>query len=293
MIKRGFTLAEVLVTLLVIGVIAALTIPQLINSTEERQYKTAYKKAVSTIANATELMEANEVSCSVETDADLAKCMKNAIKGSTMSASLEERLIGGVSNLFGTPAFASAPPEEEESNVLITQDGMAFMFFLSDDYHDKLDEAAASTPNYKAPKRALSKICPNFTTDANYFVPELVGFAESNCTVVVDLDGFGKNSRGFADFSRLEDYYNAGDIQILGFSGKGEVRPAYVHSPDEALDINKGYKYLYGEEAFEKLVENYVPPIDCYQICCSNTQDADECEDKCSWYMEEIGSCPR
>ena len=239
--KKGFTLAEVLVTLLVIGVIAALTIPQLINSTEERQYKTAYKKAVSTIANAVELMEANEVSCSVETDADLAKCMKNAIKGSTMSASLEERLIGGVSHLFGTPAFAAAPAEEEESNVLITQDGMAFQFWLPWNYADQIAELKNQNGDYKAPKRAISKICPNFKNDKNYFDAAGDDDWANYCSVYVDLDGFGKNSTSFEAFSRPEDILDAGDIQMLGFSGTGEVRPLYYNDAPDAA-INNGYK---------------------------------------------------
>ncbi|MCR4881307.1 MAG: type II secretion system GspH family protein [bacterium] len=263
MMKKAFTLAEVLVTLLVIGVIAALTIPQLINSTEDRQYKTAYKKAVSTIANATELMEANEVSCSVETNADLANCMKNAIKGSTMTSSLEERLIGSVSRLFGTPAFAieaiegSDQNSDEPDNVLITQDGMAFMFFLPDNYAAQMQELKDDDENYKAPKRAISKICPNFKSDKNYFDPD-GGETDDVCYMFVDLDGFGKNSTSFDDFSRFEDLFNAGDIQVLGFSGTGEVRPAYFPT-DEEMDINKGYKYLYGEEAYEKVQENYEP----------------------------------
>ena len=48
-LRKGFTLAEVLTTLMVIGVVAAMTIPTLINSTDDQQYKVAFKKAVSGI----------------------------------------------------------------------------------------------------------------------------------------------------------------------------------------------------------------------------------------------------
>lgn len=51
MTKRfGFTLAEVLITLGIIGVVAAMTMPTLMNSTQGAQYKTALKKAVSSIS---------------------------------------------------------------------------------------------------------------------------------------------------------------------------------------------------------------------------------------------------
>lgn len=53
----GFTLAEVLITLVVIGVIAALTISTLMKNTQDAEFKTAYKKAFSVISQA--LLSAN------------------------------------------------------------------------------------------------------------------------------------------------------------------------------------------------------------------------------------------
>lgn len=43
--KIAFTLAEVLITLGIIGVVAAITIPILINSSQDQAFKTAYKAA--------------------------------------------------------------------------------------------------------------------------------------------------------------------------------------------------------------------------------------------------------
>ena len=48
--KFGFTLAEVLITLGIIGVVAAMTMPTLMNQTNGAQYKAAYKKALSAIS---------------------------------------------------------------------------------------------------------------------------------------------------------------------------------------------------------------------------------------------------
>ena len=50
--KKGFTLAEVLITLVIIGVIAAMTIPTLINKTNEQKTVVAVKKAYSTVSQA-------------------------------------------------------------------------------------------------------------------------------------------------------------------------------------------------------------------------------------------------
>lgn len=52
-IKKGFTLAEILIVLMVIGVLATLTVPALMRGVTESQFKTAYKKAFSTISNLT------------------------------------------------------------------------------------------------------------------------------------------------------------------------------------------------------------------------------------------------
>jgi prepilin-type N-terminal cleavage/methylation domain-containing protein len=53
MTKRfGFTLAEVLITLGIIGVVAAMTIPTLMNQTGQAEFKTGFKKIVSTLNQA-------------------------------------------------------------------------------------------------------------------------------------------------------------------------------------------------------------------------------------------------
>lgn len=59
--SRGsaFTLAEVLITLGIIGVVAAITIPILINTTNDTEYKTAYKKAFSDASNVWQQMRVN------------------------------------------------------------------------------------------------------------------------------------------------------------------------------------------------------------------------------------------
>jgi prepilin-type N-terminal cleavage/methylation domain-containing protein len=53
--KNGFTLAEVLITLAIIGVVASLTLPSLMTNTGEQQAKTAYKKLLNSLSEAGEL----------------------------------------------------------------------------------------------------------------------------------------------------------------------------------------------------------------------------------------------
>ncbi len=68
----GFTLAEVLITLGIIGVVAAMTMPTLINSTQGAQYKAAYKKALSAISQGVTLNVALDGSSFAEADAGKA-----------------------------------------------------------------------------------------------------------------------------------------------------------------------------------------------------------------------------
>ena len=98
MTKRfGFTLAEVLITLGIIGVVAAMTIPTLISNTNGAQFKTAYKKALSTLNQAVLMNIAME-------DTDFSTLNKETVSGtapnitvtlgaeSTMSKLLTSRL---------------------------------------------------------------------------------------------------------------------------------------------------------------------------------------------------------
>ena len=50
--KNGFTLAEVLITLSIIGVIATLTLPTLMTNINESQNKTGFKKVINTLSEA-------------------------------------------------------------------------------------------------------------------------------------------------------------------------------------------------------------------------------------------------
>ena len=53
LLLQGFTLAEILITLVIIGVIAAFTIPNVINTTKKQEYVSSLKKTYSTLATVT------------------------------------------------------------------------------------------------------------------------------------------------------------------------------------------------------------------------------------------------
>ena len=53
--KKAFTLAEVLITLMIIGIVAALTIPSVISNYQQQEFKTGLKKAVSVLNEAIQM----------------------------------------------------------------------------------------------------------------------------------------------------------------------------------------------------------------------------------------------
>lgn len=95
--KSGFTLAEVLITLVIIGVIAAMTIPTLMNSTNAQEYKTGIKKGISTLNQALTMQYALEGSTladsATSTDA-VVDIFQNRLN--VISTSVAGETLGGV-----------------------------------------------------------------------------------------------------------------------------------------------------------------------------------------------------
>lgn len=57
--QSGFSLAEFLITLGIIGMVAAMTIPSLISNAESKEFKSAWKKSFSVISNANKSFATN------------------------------------------------------------------------------------------------------------------------------------------------------------------------------------------------------------------------------------------
>ena len=81
--KKGFTLAEVLITLGIIGVVAAMTIPTLIQNTNSVKFASQFKKSVSTLSQAALMAQAQyDIDYSLVTTASTdANCAKDTVAG--------------------------------------------------------------------------------------------------------------------------------------------------------------------------------------------------------------------
>ena len=120
MTKRfGFTLAEVLITLGIIGVVAAMTMPTLMNSTNGAQYKTAYKKALSVLSQAVVLNVALD-------DYDLSQATSTAT--GTNDASLYSLFYNRM-NVVKTATTGTGWTASNNSNIKFAQNSNYTLFF--------------------------------------------------------------------------------------------------------------------------------------------------------------------
>lgn len=98
--KKGFTLSEVLITLGIIGVVAALTLPTLLSKIQERVLKEQYKKTFSTINQSLQQVYNNTdmyFNCYYGTKWKGATCKKRDEKGYCIEYNNDGHNDGGVS----------------------------------------------------------------------------------------------------------------------------------------------------------------------------------------------------
>ena len=108
MTKRfGFTLAEVLITLGIIGVVAAMTMPTLINQTQGAQYKAAYKKALSAVAQGVTLNVALDDVSFADTVAGTAGSATAPSNGASVASLLNARM--NVSDVKSATPYTQDP----------------------------------------------------------------------------------------------------------------------------------------------------------------------------------------
>ena len=182
MTKRfGFTLAEVLITLGIIGVVAAMTMPTLMNSTNGAQYKTAYKKALSVLSQAVVLNVALD-------DYDLSQATSTATGTNDASLySLFYNRMNVVKTTVGTGWSATGKAGQTtlttfgDSNnyILFFNDGITFTFPKNAGNCQDYNAAAGVTTD----KRCYGMIDVNGEKNPNKMVTCDSGKTGDNCEV--------------------------------------------------------------------------------------------------------------
>ena len=153
--KKAFTLAEVLIVLGIVGVIAALTLPSLITNYKVKVLEARFKKADAVLQQAL-LKTANEVgydsfsnlstpSTNDELDRmlpEINKAWENQYTGATRISKANNYLFHrGVRqhDIFGNALSSSAQgyfPKLNDDRIIITKDGTSFSYFAVSDTHN-------------------------------------------------------------------------------------------------------------------------------------------------------------
>ena len=188
MTKRfGFTLAEVLITLGIIGVVAAMTMPTLMNSTQGAQYKAAYKKALSALSQAVTLNVAldewnfaDATTTSPYTIAEMLTNRMNVVRTEKAGFKGADGKDYTVTTPTGAKGVATPAPTApgSDNTTLFFNDGIMFTY-----------DPAASTNCTKA-DGATAKPCYGFIDVNGIKAPnrevkcdEGTGADDSNCVI--------------------------------------------------------------------------------------------------------------
>lgn len=115
----GFTLAEVLITLGIIGVVAAMTIPTLMNQTSGAEFKTGFKKMISTLNQAITMNVALN-------STDFSNLTATALTDTTSTAGMIGQRMSVIGSEEGGTAFGSMAGGT--NYTLYFSDGMAISF---------------------------------------------------------------------------------------------------------------------------------------------------------------------
>lgn len=153
--KLGFTLAEVLITLVIIGVIAAMTVPTLMNNTNAQEFRSALKKAISganqalTLHYALEGLGAQDYAQASDLVKDVFKKRMNVIDAGTFNT---DYLINGKA-----PVVA---------DTFTTQDGIVFTIVNWDNGASSSETQTGACNSYNT-KPCIKAAGPNLWIDVN------------------------------------------------------------------------------------------------------------------------------
>lgn len=134
--KNGFTLAEVLITLAIIGVVATMTLPALMTNVAEQQAKTALKKGINTLTEAAHMNQALEgfdYSGLIETDKEAEATSLYGLLANRTSMDFAKSGLGKLESHQGGDDVAAG------NYTVFLRDGTAIMF--KDDADSESEDA--------------------------------------------------------------------------------------------------------------------------------------------------------
>ena len=184
--KRGFTLAEVLITLAIIGVVAAISIPSVISNSQQQEFKTGLRKAVSVLNSA--------ITMNMAIDGESPYDNKELIPYLMRHMSILKSTTTLSASYVSYTCFNKGNCDDNYNAAFYTADGMRFEFngHTAVGGHDKLHESnvyACDTTN------SYDKVscggCGSYGLNHN---PN--GTTKPPCIIMVDVNGDRKPTPG-------------------------------------------------------------------------------------------------
>ncbi len=182
--NKGFTLAEVLITLAIIGVVAAISIPSVISNSQQQEFKTGLRKAVSVLNSAITMNLALDGETPYD-NLDLFHYLQRH-----MSVIKTTAKVGWI----GTTQTSNSGTEivKAQNSAFYTTDGMRFEFDDDGGYNGealvslKLHESDnyACMPGLANQANATCKGCGSYGLNSNTDAT-----TKPPCFIVVDVNG--------------------------------------------------------------------------------------------------------
>ena len=193
--KYGFTLAEVLITLAIIGIVAALTIPSVISNYQQQEFKTGLKKAVSVLNEAIQTNIALEGETPYDNGNlyDYFKRHMSIIKTSNLNTCYDLNTGDGVKLSEGNVHCGEIGAAPMQNVALYKVDGMRFEI----PYHQQFIDHSGHLYLYESGLDLKSDQYRQLkTSDYKYGVCGSYGLANNPnntknipCFIVVDVNG--------------------------------------------------------------------------------------------------------
>ena len=268
-VNRGFTLAEVLITLGIIGVVAAVILPTVINKIKDQQYLAARKKVLYTLSEGLRAI-ANQGDTSKSTSAKefVENQLKKQIKiiktceNNNLRACGIETTENKIYNLEGNPI--TMPKKIGELSLSLGYSGdvdpysTSYGFVMSNGYSAHLFYNPKCKTDIKyADHYGRDKVCVNVIYDMNGLaqpnqVGKDIGFVTmlypDITTRIVAPDPYKKNAAG-SDFNSADASCKALD-KDLSIPDRDELLSMYYNAT--LLGISSG-DYWSSSEASEEL----------------------------------------
>ena len=236
--KKAFTLAEVLITLAIIGIVAALTIPSVISNYQQQEFKTGLKKAVSVLNEAIQTNIALDGETPYENH-DLFNYLKrhmNVISIDQLSHcyNLESGKFAEVNSDSGRCSVSDGSTHVK-NEIFYTADGMRFEFPTalinikkSFRIHETGYEINDQYQGYRSEETHIAGYCGSYGLSQN---PN--NTTKHPCIIMVDVNGDKKPNPS-------QPYNKAKESVYVGWG--------YMDMP-----VNQNFGYTYPSPSDKKL----------------------------------------